>query len=67
SISVLRFKNIRDVYEQSILIYDINIDVFQAKVNRLKLLYGDEKAGKVMADYIAHASQLTQDAQQFTW
>ncbi|MCW1832609.1 methyl-accepting chemotaxis protein [Pantoea ananatis] len=67
SISVLRFKNIRDVYEQSTLIYDINIDVFQAKVNRLKLLYGDEKAGKVMADYIAHASQLTQDAQQFTW
>lgn len=67
SISVLRFKNIRDVYEQSTLIYDINIDVFQAKVNRLKLLYGDEKAGKVMANYIAHASQLTQDAQQFTW
>ncbi|PZD57537.1 hypothetical protein ARC310_21865 [Pantoea ananatis] len=67
SISVLRFKNIRDVYDQSTLIYDINIDVFQAKVNRLKLLYGDEKAGKVMADYIAHASQLTQDAQQFTW
>ncbi|CRH28661.1 methyl-accepting chemotaxis protein [Pantoea ananatis] len=67
SISVLRFKNIRDVYEQSTLIYDINIDVFQAKVNRLKLLYGDEKAGKVMADYIAHASQLTQYAQQFTW
>lgn len=67
SISVLRFKNIRDVYEQSTLIYDININVFQAKVNRLKLLYGDEKAGKVMADYIAHASQLTQDAQQFTW
>lgn len=67
SISVLRFKNIRDVYEQSTLIYDINIDVFQAKVNRLKLLYGDEKAGKVMADYITHASQLTQDAQQFTW
>lgn len=67
SISVLRFKNIRDVYEQSNLIYDINIDVFQAKVNRLKLLYGDEKAGKVMADYIAHASQLTQDAQKYRW
>ena len=67
SISVLRFKNIHDVYEQSNVIYDINIDVFQAKINRLKLLYGDEKAGKVMADYIAHASLLTQDAQQYPW
>ncbi|MDJ0034473.1 methyl-accepting chemotaxis protein [Pantoea allii] len=64
SISVLRFKNIHDVYEQSNVIYDINIDVFQAKINRLKLLYGDEKAGKVMADYIAHASLLTQ---QYPW
>ncbi|WP_324028709.1 HAMP domain-containing protein [Pantoea sp. JZ2] len=67
AVSIARFKTIHDVYEQSNLIYDINIDVFQAKVNRLKLLYGDEKAGKVMADYIAHAAQLTHDAQQYRW
>ncbi|MBP2171386.1 methyl-accepting chemotaxis protein [Erwinia toletana] len=68
ALSVVRFNAIRQVYEKTNLVYDINIEVFQAKINRLKYLYnGDEKSGKVMADFVTHASQLTQQANQLDW
>ncbi len=66
--SVLRFKEIRDVYQQTNLIYNINIEVFQAKINRLKFLYtADEKSGQLMANYVKHAAELTTEAQQLEW
>ena len=66
-ISVQRFTAIHDIYQKTNLIYDINIEVFQAKINRLKYLYGDDKSGKVMADYVTHAQQLNREAQQLSW
>ncbi|MFS2225904.1 methyl-accepting chemotaxis protein [Pantoea sp. B65] len=67
-LSIGRFKAIRTVYEKTNLVYDINIEVFQAKINRLKYLYnGDEKSGKVMSDFVTHASQLTGQASQLDW
>jgi len=66
-LSVQRFNQIHDIYQKTNLIYDINIEVFQAKINRLKYLYGDDKSGKVMADYVTHAQQLTREAQQLSW
>lgn len=66
-ISVQRFNAIHDIYQKTNLIYDINIEVFQAKINRLKYLYGDDKSGKVMADYVAHAQQLNREAKQLSW
>ncbi|ORM74710.1 hypothetical protein HA48_03180 [Pantoea wallisii] len=66
-LSVQRFNQIHDIYQKTNLIYDINIEVFQAKINRLKYLYGDDKSGKVMADYVTHAQQLTHEAQQLSW
>ncbi len=68
TMSVLRFKEIREVYQQTNLIYNINIEVFQAKINRLKFLYtGDEKSGQVMSGYVKHAVALTQEAKQRQW
>lgn len=68
TLSVLRFREIRDVYEKTNLIYNINIEVFQAKINRLKYFYSsDEKSGQVMADYVDHALQLTATAQKLEW
>ncbi|MDU2941465.1 MAG: methyl-accepting chemotaxis protein [Enterobacteriaceae bacterium] len=68
TLSVLRFREIRDVYEKTNLIYNINIEVFQAKINRLKYFYSsDEKSSQVMADYVDHALQLTATAQQLEW
>jgi len=66
-LSVLRFKEIRDVYEKTNLIYNVNIEVFQAKINRLKYLYGDDKAGQLMSGYVKHASELTASAEQMSW
>ena len=66
-LSVLRFKEIRNVYAKTNLIYSVNIEVFQAKINRLKYLYGDEKAGPIMSDYVKHASQLTASAGEMSW
>ncbi|WP_437888539.1 methyl-accepting chemotaxis protein [Phytobacter sp. V91] len=66
-LSVLRFKEIRDVYEKTNLIYNVNIEVFQAKINRLKYLYGDEKAGELMAGFVKNAAQLTDSAEQMSW
>ncbi|MRS89002.1 HAMP domain-containing protein [Enterobacteriaceae bacterium RIT714] len=66
--SVLRFKEIRDVYQQTNLIYNINIEVFQAKINRLKYLYtGEEKAGQLLAGYVKHAAELTDEAKKLQW
>ena len=68
TMSVMRFKEIRDVYEKTNLIYNINIEVFQAKINRLKYFYnGDDKSGQVMADYVRSASKYTEGAQALTW
>ncbi|POP50276.1 hypothetical protein CHU32_02295 [Superficieibacter electus] len=68
TLSVLRFREIRDVYEKTNLIYNINIEVFQAKINRLKYFYSsDEKSGQVMAGYVDHALQLTASAQHLAW
>jgi hypothetical protein len=68
TMSVMRFKEIRDVYEKTNLIYNINIEVFQAKINRLKYFYnGDDKSGQVMADYVRSASDFTDSAQKLTW
>lgn len=67
-LSMQRFKAIRDIYEKTNLIYNINIDVFQVKVNRVKYLYSaDEKVRTVMAGFILHASQLTHQAQALSW
>ena len=68
TLSVLRFREIRDVYEKTNLIYNINIEVFQAKINRLKYFYSsDEKSGQVMANYVDHALQLTASARSLDW
>ena len=67
AISVTRFNETHEIYQETNLIYDINIDVFQAKINRLKYLYGDDKAGQTMADYVSHAQQMMQEAQQLPW
>ena len=66
-LSVLRFKEIRDVYVKTNLVYNINIEVFQAKINRLKYLYGDDKSGETMANYVRHASELTASADELSW
>jgi methyl-accepting chemotaxis protein-2 (aspartate sensor receptor) len=66
-LSVLRFKEIRDVYEKTNLIYNVNIEVFQAKINRLKYLYGDDKAGQLMSGFVKHASELTASAEAMSW
>ncbi|WP_343550623.1 methyl-accepting chemotaxis protein [Pantoea sp.] len=66
-LSVQRFNAIHDIYQKTNLIYDINIEVFQAKINRLKYLYGDDKSGQVMANYVTHAQQLNNEAKQLSW
>ncbi|MEA9389652.1 methyl-accepting chemotaxis protein [Acerihabitans sp. TG2] len=68
ALSVQRFKQIRDIYQKTNLIYDINIDVFQVKVNRVKYLYSlDDKVKNVMAGYIEQATTLTEQAKQLSW
>ena len=66
--SVLRFQEIRSVYQKTNLIYNINIEVFQAKINRLKYFYtADEKSGQTLANYVRHASELTASANALQW
>nr|WP_318381677.1 methyl-accepting chemotaxis protein [uncultured Enterobacter sp.] len=68
TLSVLRFQEIRSVYEKTNLIYNINIEVFQAKINRLKYFYtADEKAGQTLAGYVRHAAELTATASELNW
>ncbi|MDO6406813.1 methyl-accepting chemotaxis protein [Pantoea phytobeneficialis] len=66
-LSVQRFNEIHNIYQKTNLIYDINIEVFQAKINRLKYLYGDDQSGAVMAKYVTHAQQLTGEAKKLNW
>ncbi|MBJ7220545.1 MULTISPECIES: methyl-accepting chemotaxis protein [unclassified Brenneria] len=67
-LSVNRFKEIRNIYEKTNLIYNINIEVFQAKINRLKYFYtADEQSREVMSNYIKHATQFTQEASKLSW
>lgn len=66
-LSVQRFTEIHDIYQNTNLIYDVNIEVFQAKINRLKYLYGDDKAGQAMADYVSHAQRMNREAKQLSW
>jgi len=66
--SVLRFQEIRSVYEKTNLIYNINIEIFQAKINRLKFFYtADEKSGQTLANYVRHAAELTDSANTLNW
>jgi len=68
ALSVERFKQIRDIYQKTNLVYNINIDVFQVKVNRVKYLYSlDDSVKKVMSDYIEQAATLTEQAKQLDW
>ena len=66
--SVLRFQEIRSLYEKTNLIYNINIEVFQAKINRLKYLYtADEKSGQTLANFVNHAAELSASASELHW
>lgn len=68
ALSVQRFKQIRDIYQKTSLVYNINIDVFQVKVNRVKYLYSmDDSVRKTMAGFIEHAAMLTEQAKQLDW
>ncbi|BES84645.1 methyl-accepting chemotaxis protein [Pectobacterium araliae] len=67
-LSAGRFREIRDIYEKTNLIYNINIEVFQAKINRLKYFYSyDEKSRETMAGFVKHASELTTEAKTLSW
>ncbi|GKW15377.1 methyl-accepting chemotaxis protein [Pectobacterium carotovorum subsp. carotovorum] len=67
-LSAGRFREIRDIYEKTNLIYNINIEVFQAKINRLKYFYSyEEKSRETMAGFIKHASELTTEAKTLSW
>ncbi|ELY6345665.1 hypothetical protein SNQ56_002603 [Cronobacter muytjensii] len=68
ALSAARFMAIRDVNVKSNLIYDINIDVFQAKINRLKYFYtGDDEARVLMSRYVDEALARTGEARSLTW
>ncbi|WP_437217191.1 methyl-accepting chemotaxis protein [Pectobacterium sp. LFLA-215] len=67
-LSAARFREIRDIYEKTNLIYNINIEVFQAKINRLKYFYSyEEKSRETMAGFVKHASELTTEAKMLSW
>ncbi|MEQ9920134.1 methyl-accepting chemotaxis protein [Pectobacterium brasiliense] len=67
-LSAGRFREIRDIYEKTNLIYNINIEVFQAKINRLKYFYSyEEKSRETMAGFVKHASELTTEAKTLSW
>ncbi len=66
-LSVLRFKEIRDVYEKTSLIYNINTRIYQAKIARVKFLNGDDQAGKDMAYLVHNASELAASAGTMSW
>lgn len=46
SLSMNRFIAIRDIYEKTNLIYSVNIEVFQAKINRVKYFYAPDENTK---------------------
>ena len=54
ALSVMRFSEITRIYDKTNLIYNINIEVFQAKINRLKYFYsGDDKVRTAPVGVIA--------------
>lgn len=68
ALSVVRFKEIRNIYEKTNLIYNVNIEVFQAKINRLKYFYSaDDKSRETMAGFVAHAQDLINQAHTLSW
>ncbi|MBX9445030.1 methyl-accepting chemotaxis protein [Dickeya chrysanthemi] len=68
TLSAMRFRDIRDIYEKTNLIYNINIEVFQAKINRLKYFYTpDDSTQTVLTGFVKHASELTQSAHTLSW
>nr|MBG6241419.1 hypothetical protein [Candidatus Symbiopectobacterium sp. Dall1.0] len=68
SLSAMRFHDIRIIYEKTNLIYNVNIEVFQAKINRLKYFYTpDDATQTVLSNFIKHAAELTQSAHSLPW
>lgn len=68
ALSVVRFKEIRNIYEKTNLIYNVNIEVFQAKINRLKYFYlADDKSRQTMVGFVAHAKELIEEAHTLSW
>ncbi|MGM3191301.1 methyl-accepting chemotaxis protein [Dickeya dadantii subsp. dieffenbachiae] len=68
SLSAIRFRDIRDIYDKTNLIYNINIEVFQAKINRLKYFYTpDDSTQTVLTGFVKHAAELTQSAHTLSW
>lgn len=66
SLSTKRFKDIKDIYEKTNLIYSINIEVFQAKINRVKYFYApDEKTKDILAKFVKSATDLTDSAKRW--
>ena len=66
-LSVFRFKEVRDVYEKTSVINNINTRIFQAKIARVKFLNGDDQAGKDLANYIRNASAMAVSAGSMSW
>ncbi|EGT4325215.1 hypothetical protein AUM89_05775 [Cronobacter sakazakii] len=68
ALSVARFMAIRDANLKSNLIDDINIDVLQAKINRLNYFYpGDDDARALMSRYVDEALAKTAEASALDW
>ncbi|ELY5852458.1 methyl-accepting chemotaxis protein [Cronobacter malonaticus] len=68
ALSVARFMAIRDANLKSHLIDDINIDVLQAKINRLNYFYtGDDDARALMSRYVDEALAKTAEASDLDW
>ncbi|WP_256743572.1 methyl-accepting chemotaxis protein, partial [Cronobacter sakazakii] len=68
ALSVARFMAIRDANLKSNLIDDINIDVLQAKINRLNYYYtGDDDARALMSRYVDEALAKTAEASALDW
>ncbi|MBK4112209.1 methyl-accepting chemotaxis protein [Cronobacter sakazakii] len=68
ALSVARFMAIRDANLKSHLIDDINIDVLQAKINRLNYFYtGDDDARALMSRYVDEALAKTAEASALDW
>ncbi|EOC0874969.1 HAMP domain-containing protein [Cronobacter malonaticus] len=68
ALPVARFMAIRDANLKSHLIDDINIDVLQAKINRLNYFYtGDDDARALMSRYVDEALAKTAEASDLDW
>ncbi|TQQ92980.1 HAMP domain-containing protein [Cronobacter sakazakii] len=68
ALSVARFMAIRDANLKSNLIDDINIDVLQAKINRLNYFYtADDDARALMSRYVDEALAKTAEASALDW